>query len=239
MRCIIIEDSYLASEELAHLLEPYDDISIVGTANNGEEALKMIKDEKPDLIFLDIHLPGINGFELLEKVDEIPDVIFTTAYDQYALKAFDVDAIDYLKKPIHEDRLDLAIQKVKNRAGALAGNESDKGMINTNSRVFVKDGDRCWFVDVSEIKLLEIVGNYTRIYFRNHKPMILKSLNYMESRLDQSVFFRINRQQIVNIHFIGRVDPWYSGALKIWLQDDTELSVSRRQSIRLKDALAF
>lgn len=239
MKCVIIDDSDLARDELRHLLQPYDYISIVGEAENSTMALKIIKEVEPDLIFLDIHLPGKSGFEVLQDLDHVPEVIFTTAYDQYALKAFDFDALDYLKKPIHEDRLQIAIERVLRRTDFQKKGKAEKEVIKYDRRVFVKDGDLCWFVNMSEIRLLEIVGNYTRIHFKDQNPMIPRSLNYMEARLDGSAFFRINRQQIVNIFYIQKVESWYGGAIKIWLEGDTELTVSRRQSIRLREILTF
>ncbi len=244
MRALIVEDSRLARNELKRLLEAFPKIELLGEAENAEQALELIPKLKPDLIFLDIQMPGKNGFELLEKLDNAPHVIFTTAYDQYALKAFDYNALDYLQKPIQEARLAAAIEKVaqtlRNSSEQREDPEQAKRVegqapLSLDSQVFVKDGERCWFVKLAEIRLLEIDGSYTRIHFSEHKPMIPKTLNQLEARLDPNVFFRANRQQIVNLNAIASIEPWFSGGLKLTLSDGEEVEISRRQASKFKD----
>ncbi|MEO1588647.1 MAG: LytTR family DNA-binding domain-containing protein [Bacteroidota bacterium] len=193
---------------------------------------------KPDLLFLDIQMPGKNGFELLEMLDEVPLVIFTTAYDEFALQAFEYNALDYLQKPIKDERLQKALNKIKEQVQIMSSQEERK-VLDEDSQVFVKEGEKCWFVSLRKVRLFEIVDNYTRIYFEDQKPMIPKTLNYMEKRLDPSVFFRANRQQIINLKWIQHVEPWFSGTLKIALKDGTEVEVSRRQTARFKELMSF
>ena len=235
MRAIIIDDTRLARNELKFLLSNRDDVIIVGEAENAEEAEQLIKELQPDLLFLDIQMPGKTGFELLESLDEVPKVIFTTAYDEFALKAYEYNTLDYLKKPITEARLDMAIQKcISERT-----NPSTGKVLSEDSQVFVKDGENCWFVTLKEVRVFEIMDNYTRIHFHDQKPMIPKTLNYMETRLDPEVFFRVNRQQIVNLRWIEKIEPWFSGTIRIYLKGGEEIEVSRRQTSKFKELMSF
>ena len=235
--CIIIDDSRLAREELRRLLEGKPDLTIINEAENISRAKEQIEKEQPDLIFLDIQMPGGSGFDLLEKLEYLPQVIFTTAYDEYAMKAFEVNALDYLQKPITDERLDAALQIATERIQTSSTEERDK--LTLEDQVFVRDGDRCWFVQLSDISLLEIEGNNTRIKFDDQNPLITRSLNYMEDRLDPRTFFRANRQQIVNLKWIKKIDPWFSGSIRITLKDDSIVDVSRRQTARFKEIMSF
>ncbi len=237
MNVLIIDDTRLARKELRHLLTQHEDIVILDEAENAEEALPLIEQHNPDLIFLDIQMPGKNGFELLEELLEAPEVIFTTAYNEYAVKAFEHNALDYLQKPIADERLALALDKV--RAKLTPKRNEGKELLSENSRVFVKSGERCWFVSLQEISLFEVYGSYTQIYFHGEKPMIPRTLNYLETRLDARIFFRANRQQIINTKWISRIEPWFSGTIRIYLQDGTEVEVSRRQTAKFKELMSF
>ncbi len=239
MKALIIDDSNLARQELKHLLKHRDDVQVIGEAENADEAIEKILDLKPELLFLDIQMPGKDGFELLQELEDAPEVIFTTAFDHYAMKAFDHNALDYLQKPIKDDRLALALEKAASKIRKRASDAKDKNVLGLNNQVFVKDGETCWFVDLAEIRILEIMGSYTRIFFKDQKPMIPRSLNYMESRLDPEVFFRANRQQIINLKYIQRIEPWFSGTLKVYLKDGEEIEVSRRQSIKFREVMSF
>ena len=238
MKAVIIDDSQLARQELKHLLKDNDQVQVVGEAESAEVAMKKLPELKPDLLFLDIQMPGKDGFELLQELDEVPQVIFTTAYDQYAMKAFDHNALDYLQKPIKEDRLSIALEKAATKLRE-SDEKQNKNILSLHNQVFVKDGEKCWFVSLADIRVLEILGSYTRIYFKDQKPMIPRSLNYMESRLDPEVFFRANRQQIINLKYVERIEPWFSGSLKVYLTSGEEIEVSRRQSIRFREVMSF
>lgn len=239
MKSIIVDDSHLARQELRHLLKAFDDIQIIGEAENAEEAQQLIEEAKPELVFLDIQMPDKDGFELLALLEDVPEVIFTTAFDQYAMKAFDHNALDYLQKPVKEDRLSLALEKAREKVQLRVQQETKSQQLGLKNQVFVKDGEECWFVSLAEIRVLEIMGSYTRIFFKDQKPMIPRSLNYMEGRLDPEVFFRANRQQIINLKYIERIEPWFSGTLKVYLKDGEEIEVSRRQSIKFRELMSF
>ena len=206
IKAIIIDDERLARNELKKLLIDFPEIEVIAEAANASEGIERIENLNPELIFLDIQMPGKTGFDMLSELDRIPHVIFTTAYDEYALKAFEVNALDYLVKPVEPKRLADAIQKLHlqddrehNHVSTINQNHS---VLHENDQVFVKDGERCWFVKLSEIRLFESVGNYAKVYFGSHKPLILKSLNSLEERLDEKTFFRANRKHIVNLRLV-------------------------------------
>jgi len=236
MKVIVIDDSRLARNELKRLLKEFDTITVEGEAANAIEAKEKIEELKPDLIFLDIQMPGKDGFELLQELEYLPEIVFTTAYDQYALRAFEFNALDYLQKPIEKDRLAASISRVaeKREKVEIAGD-----LLKPTDQVFVKDGERCWFVQLKYVELFEVNGNYTKIYFEGFKPMVPRTLNYMESRLDPKSFFRANRQQIINLRWIERIEPWFSGSIRIYLKGGQEVDVSRRQSQRFKELMSI
>lgn len=239
MRAIVIDDSRLARNELKRLLKELDTIKVVAEAADAVEAKEKIEQEKPDLIFLDIQMPGKNGFELLEDIEFVPDVVFTTAYDEYALKAFEYNALDYLQKPVQIDRLAGAISKVAEKREKRRQADENENYMTANEQVFVKDGERCWFVQLGEIRLFEVDGNYTKVLFEDHKPMIPRTLNYLETRLDPKTFFRANRQQIINLKWVEKIEPWFSGSIKIFMKGGHEVDVSRRQTQRFKELMSF
>jgi len=245
MRAIIIDDERLARKELNNLLENYPEIEIVDQAVNADEALEKIIQLDPELIFLDIQMPGKTGFELLEELEKVPKVIFTTAYDEFAIKAFDVNALDYLLKPIQEERLKDAITKVLAvQASALAeraqeGVSEIKQQLGMNDQVFVKDGDRCWFISLKEIRLFESDGNYIKVYFNNVKPMIHKSLNALDEKLDERSFFRASRKHIINLSWIETIETWFNGGLLVELKGGEKVEVSRRQAARFKEKMSL
>ncbi|OEK06428.1 LytR/AlgR family response regulator transcription factor [Roseivirga misakiensis] len=239
MKAVIVDDSKLARQELKHLLKSFNDVQIIGEAENAEEAEALIAEKKPELIFLDIQMPDKDGFELLELLEEVPEIIFITAYDEYAMRAFDHNALDYLQKPIKEDRLSLALERAAQKLKSRLDESKKNQQLGLHNQVFVKDGEQCWFVTLADISVFEILGSYTRIYFKEQKPMIPRSLNYMESRLDPEAFFRANRQQIINLKFVERIEPWFSGTLKVYLKGGEEIEVSRRQSIKFREIMSF
>lgn len=242
MKALIIDDERLARKELMNLLTKYDELEIIGECANGEEAIRAIAEHQPDLIFLDVQMPGMNGFEMLKKLESVPQVIFVTAFDDYAMKAFEVNALDYVLKPVEEPRLDEAIQKVF-KTNALEDKLESKGEFRTGrlgqqDQVFLKDGEKCWFISLEEVKMFESEGNYVRVFFQNYKPLILKSLNTLEERLDYT-FFRANRKFIVNLKWIQSVENWFNGGLRFTLKDGTHVEVSRRQAARFRDMMSL
>ncbi|GAB2770059.1 LytTR family DNA-binding domain-containing protein [Rhabdobacter roseus] len=244
MKTLIVDDERLARNELKRLLEPFSKIDIVGEASNADEALVMIDELQPELLFLDIQMPGKNGFELLSALEgKAPEVIFTTAYDEYAIKAFEFNALDYLLKPIDSDRLRDAINRVEENQSplevAVAPNERSEKVLGENDQVFVKDGEKCWFVKLGKIRLFESMGNYVRLHFDDQKPLVLKSLNSLEERLDQNTYFRANRKHIINLQWIEKIEPWFSGGLLVTLQGGDRIEISRRQAIRFKELMSL
>jgi two-component system, LytTR family, response regulator len=239
MKALIIDDERLARVELKRLLTPYKEINVVGEAVNVDDALDKITELKPDLIFLDIQMPGKNGFDLLEELDSVPRVVFTTAYDEYALKAFEYNAMDYLLKPIEPKRLEDTVKKLIENVKKEQAISDDNQVLTEDDQVFVKDGERCWFVKLSTVKLFESEGNYVRLYFDDFKPLILRTLNYLDERLDGKTFFRANRKHIVNLKWIENIEPWLNGGLLVKLKGGHKIEVSRRQSIKFKDMLSL
>jgi len=236
--CVIVEDSRLARNELKVLLQSFPEIILVGEAENADDGVQLIDGLKPDLLFLDINMPEKDGFELLEMLYEVPITVFTTAYDEYAIKSFEYNALDYLLKPISEKRFALGIEKVKNRLIELNKKEvSSPESLSETSQIFIKDGDKCWLVKVGNISLLEIVGNYTRVYFDDEKAMHYKSLNQIEVKLPDELFFRANRQQMINTKHISKVTAWSGDKLKLTMNNGEEVELSRRQSYLFKERM--
>lgn len=231
MKVIIVDDERLARKEIASLLEDHKNVEIIGECDNPEEAIKMIDKLKPDLVFLDINMPGKDGFGVLEELTHDPKVIFVTAYDEYAIKAFEVKALDYLLKPVQPERLDEALLKINDEVG---GGEITK-KLTEKDRVFVKDGEKCWFVDLSDVPMFESEGNYVRVFFNGNKPLILKSLNNLAAKLDEDVFFRANRKFIINLNWVEEVESWFNGGLQVTLKNGEKVEVSRRQAIKLRE----
>ncbi|MBS1928240.1 MAG: response regulator [Chitinophagaceae bacterium] len=240
-KALIIDDERLARNELKKLLQDFPSVEIIGEAANANEGLEKIESLNPDLIFLDIQMPGKTGFDMLTELEKAPRVIFTTAYDEFALKAFEVNALDYLMKPVEPKRLADALHKLQQaeekEMAALAN--LNRTMLSENDQVFVKDGERCWFVKLSEVRLFESVGNYAKVFFGTHKPLILKSLNALEDRLDERIFFRANRKHIVNLRMIEKVEPYFNGGLLLDLKGGEKVEVSRRQAVKFKEMMSL
>ena len=220
---MIIDDERTARDEVRRLLDNYPDFEIIAEARNADEAKDLIEQKKPDLLFLDIQMPEKSGFELLELLDNVPQVIFITAFDQYAVKAFEVSAIDYLMKAVREERFAKAIEQVRSKIA-----------IPANERIFVKDRQQYHFVTWSKVHLIESMDNYALLYFDNKKVFLKSSLNQLEKKLDGAMFFRINRAQLINLKFIDKISTSLSGRIKISLKTGEILEASERQSVKFK-----
>lgn len=230
IRTIIVDDEPLAVAELATLLKLHPEIEVSATADRVESAVPAIRELAPDLVFLDINMPGKNGFELLEELDSAPLVIFVTAYDEYAIRAFEVNALDYILKPVNPQRLAEAVEKIKKQ---LASPEIPV-RLPLDKRIFIKDGEQCFFIEIGEIFLIESVGNYARIHFQDKKPMLHKSLNQLEEKLPAEFFFRANRQFIFNLRFVRNIVPFFNNTLQVELQNGVKIEMSQRQSIQFR-----
>lgn len=242
MKVIIVDDERLARKELANMLKEFTQIEIVAECANANEAKVEIEKLKPDLIFLDIQMPEKTGFDLLEELDYMPYVIFVTAYDEFAIKAFEVNAFDYILKPVDSDRLSSAISKIQQEfeeeIDKAEGNRKTE-KLNYSNQLFIKDGEKCWFTKLEDVRYFESDGNYVKVHFGTEKPMILRSLNKIEERLDENLFFRTSRKHIVNIKWIEKVDNWFSGGLKIKLKTGEDIEISRRQSQKFREMMSL
>jgi len=232
MRVLVVDDERLARAELRRMLSKHPGIEIVGEAANAADAAQMVAALDPDLLLLDVQMPGGSGFDLLAALDDAPEVIFTTAFDQYTLQAFEASALDYLMKPIEPQRLATALERAAARMG-LAPTPS-----STPRKLFIRDGDRCWFVRLEDIRLFESEGNYTRLYFDDAKPLLARSLLQLEQRLDPQQFFRASRRHIVNLAAVRGINNDEGGALTLRL-DGMDVEVSRRRVAALKQLQEF
>ncbi len=241
MKALIVDDERLARKELMKLLEAHPGIEVIGEAANADEATHLINEHNPDLLFLDIQMPDKTGFQLLEELDSVPLVVFTTAYDEFALKAFEVNALDYLLKPIQPERLAETVSKIaeKERSRRTAEQITADKKLGLNDQVFVKDGERCWFVSLANIRLFESDGNYIKVYFDANRPMIHKSLNALDEKLDDRAFFRASRKHIINLSWVEGIEPWFNGGLMVKLKGGDKVEVSRRQAAKFKDMMSL
>lgn len=237
MKAIVVEDSRIAREGLIEMLGEFTEVEVVGEAEHPTPALELIREKRPDVIFLDIHMPGETGFELLEKLDYIPRIIFTTAYSEYAIKSFDYHTIDYLLKPISRERLALAITKL----GASTDEtlQEIKPALEMNNKIFVKDDDKCHLVTLESIIYFESCKNHVRIFFDQGSAFVKKSLNQVEERLPKKFFFRANRQFIVNLQAINTIEEGIRDGYTITMNNGATIDISRRQATDLKDMLSF
>jgi len=240
MNALIVDDERLARKELRRLLAAHPDVTVVAEAVNAEDAAARLAESSVDVLFLDVRMPGASGFDLLERLERLPWVIFTTAHEEYAVRAFDVNAFDYLLKPIRPDRLDAALKKVRAAIAAarapLSGETRPRAVID---RVFVRDDERCWIVSLAEIALFEAEGNYTRVCFGPNRPLIRSSLQSLEARLDPAAFFRASRSRIVNLAFVDAIEEGVDDSYTVRLKTGHVVPISRRQSRRLRDTLSL
>lgn len=239
MKVIIIDDERLARQELKSMLATYPGIEIIGECGDARSAIETVNNLKPDVIFLDIQMPGKTGFDLLEELTFVPEVVFVTAHDEYAIKAFEVNALDYLLKPVQPVRLSDTIKKLTARLQELKGGDEKPNVLTENDQVFVKDGERCWFVKLGDVRLLESEGNYVRLYFGTSKPLILRSLNYLDERLNNRTFFRASRKHIINLQWVENIESWFNGGLLVKLRGGEQVEISRRQAVKLKEMMSL
>lgn len=224
IRVIIIDDERAARDELKRLLENYPDFEVAGEARNADEAKALIQTLRPDLIFLDIQMPGKSGFDLLESLEKVPQVIFVTAFDQYAVEAFEVSALDYLMKPVRDERFEKAIAQVREKFANRAKDE----------QIFVKDRQQYHFITWSKVHLIESMDNYARLYFDDKNVFLKSSLNELEKKLNPDMFLRINRAQIINLNFVDKISAMANGQVKLKLKTGGEYEASARRSVKIK-----
>ena len=239
MKVLITDDERLARNELVKLIDAYPEVEEVAEAGSAGEAIAYLNENRVDLIFLDIQMPEMNGFELLESLAIVPKVIFVTAYDDFAIRAFEFNALDYLLKPVDERRFGEAMHKFLSEHQKPSSTEQREKILGTEDKVFVKDGDKCWFVRLEEIALLESEGNYVRVYFKEFKPLILRSLKKLEKRQDSRKFFRANRKFIINLDWVRNIESWFNGGLLVTLGNGKQVEISRRQSSRLREMMSL
>ena len=240
MTALLIDDERLARNELRRLLAAFPEIKVVGEAQNAKQAREQLASLKPDLLFLDVQMPGESGIEFLESLEPpVPHVVFTTAYDEFAVKAFELNALDYLLKPVDPARLAAAVERLPGQKVAPEAGLSRPGLLEAADKVFVREGEKCWFVEVGQIRLLESEGNYTRVHFGDAQPQLFRSLNAMEERLDPKFFFRANRRQIINIAWIAGIEPWFSSGLLVQLKGGAKVELSRRQAQEFRERMSL
>lgn len=244
IRTLLIDDEDLARLEMRHLLSAFPEIHILDEASDASDALDKIRRYRPDLIFLDINMPGKNGFEMLAELEESPHVVFVTAYDEFAVRAFETNALDYLLKPVRPERLEKAIATVREAGRELVTPVSTSAsaqnyMLRRDSLVFIKDGEKCFFVRISDIFLFESEDNYVRVYFGTEKPLHRKSLNMLIEKLPPELFFRANRQQIINLENIKNIEPFFNGTLRVTLHNGMRVEISVRRAGEFKERLSL
>ncbi|MFC1724323.1 LytR/AlgR family response regulator transcription factor [candidate division KSB1 bacterium] len=247
IRALIVDDEPLARERIRDLLEDDDYVDVIGESANGIDAVTDIREKVPDLIFLDVQMPGLDGFEVVEKVgcNKMPQVIFTTAYDQYALRAFEVHALDYLLKPFDRGRFQNALNRAikylklkkdgdfKYRLKELL--DEVKVERKYLDRLIIKSEGRIFFLKVDEIDWIEAAGNYLTLHVGNARHLLRETMNCMENKLDPDRFFRVHRSTIVNIERIKEIHPMFNSEYLIILKNGRELNLSRKYREKFKE----
>lgn len=245
MKAIIVDDEHLAREIIKKYLSNHDDIEIIAECSNGFDAIKEITEKKPDLVFLDIQMPKLNGFEMLELLDEQPAIIFTTAFDNYAIKAFEVNAVDYLLKPFSEERFNEALNKVVERIQqkSIDKEKVDKLIEHKDKqtelleRVVVKDGSKITIIPVETLKWIEAQDDYVKIHSEGGRFMKKKTMKFFEDHLDPNMFIRIHRSSIININSIKQMELYEKDSYRVITKDDIKLPVSKTGLQKLKAIL--
>ncbi len=239
LNVLIVDDARLARQELRTLLAALPWVQCVGEADDVPAAREAIARLKPDLVLLDVQMPSGTGFDVLDGLEQAPAVVFVTAYDAYAVRAFQTNALDYLVKPVEAPRLHEALERARQRDVPAAPPVAAAGGLSAQDQVFVRDGERCWFVAVGEIRRLVVDGNYTRLWFRDQNALLARSLSALEARLPVELFFRANRNTLVNLRRIRAVSPSVGDGYDLALDDGSEVEVSRRQARELRERMAL
>lgn len=240
LRVLIVDDTRLARQELRTLLADLPDIELLGEADDVPAAQAAIARLRPDLVLLDIQMPSGTGFDVIDNLDYTPLVVFTTAYDQYAVQAFEANALDYLVKPVEASRLAAALQRARVRLPETPWlGAAPRGLLGADDQVFLREGERCWFVALREISRIVVDGNYARVWFRNECALLARSLSALEARLDPALFFRANRNTLVNLRAVKAIDLTVNDGFELELKDGSRIEVSRRQSRELRERLAL
>jgi two-component system LytT family response regulator len=249
IRVLLVDDEPLAREMLREMLQGDPHVEIVGESGNGREAVEAIRSHSPDLVFLDVQMPEVGGFEVLASLEktEIPHVIFVTAYDQYAVRAFDVHALDYLLKPFDQERFDLSWQRaraqiMRDRNGGMDQRiltllEELKADRNYLERLVIKASGRIYFLETNEIDWIEAEGNYVSVHSGKKSHLLRETISSLEAQLDPKKFVRVHRSSIVRLDRIKELQPWFHGEYRIILHDGTQLTLSRNQRDKLQEAL--
>ena len=234
IKCLIIDDEKLARELLEEYLTDYDEIEIIGECATGEEAVKEIDKQKPDLIFLDVQMPGMDGFEVLETIEHKPFVIFSTAYDNYAIQAFEENAVDYLLKPVDKERFNVAIERIKKRIesresnmGALVDLLNSREDADYSSHLFVQKSDKFLNIPVTDILHLEASGDYTILSTQDDQFLSSSGIGKLENKLNPSIFIRVHRSTIINLSHLKEIEKHFNGGLVVKMNNGKSFSVSR------------
>jgi two-component system LytT family response regulator len=238
MKTIIVDDERLAREELKRLLSKYEELEIIGEYKNAIEAREAIETQSPDLVFMDVQMPGENGLDLLSSLKNPPRTVFVTAYDEYAMRAFELNAYDYLMKPVDEERLDDVYNRLKEE-NKVPQSVAEASTLKSGDKVFIKDGEKVWFVPMDDIRYFESEGNYVKVHFDRFRPLILRSLNSLEERTDDQMFFRVNRKFIINLNHVVNIENWFNGGLQVEMSCGLKIEISRRQTIKFKDQFSL
>ena len=242
LRVLIVDDARLARSELRTLLAAIPWVACVGEADDVPAAREAILREQPDLVLLDVQLPSGEGFDVLDGLETVPMVVFVTAYDQYAVRAFETNALDYLVKPVEAGRLQAALERGRERVAASAtpaSTNAPRDPLGAEDQVFLRDGERCWFVALGEIRRIVVDGNYARLWFRDQNAVLARSLSTLEARLSPALFFRANRNTLVNLRRVRAIEPSLGDGYELTLDDGSQVEVSRRQARELRERLAL
>ncbi len=249
IRALVVDDEPLAREMIREMLENDSEVEIVGECANGREAVEAIQSSTPDLVFLDIQMPELGGFEVLESLDPkiTPYVIFVTAYDQYAVRAFEVHALDYLLKPFDRERFEAAFQRAKEQIKLDRTSRRDQDIIalleelkagpRYLERLVIKNGGRVFFLHVQDVYCIEAEGNYVRVYDNQKGYLLRETISSLEEQLDPKQFLRIHRSAIVKIDRIKEMQPWFHGEYRIIMENGKQLALSRNYRANLQEAV--